>query len=136
MSRFSPLKNPVRSLENALHWLKDRGYEVSEVGNGARYRITHAQCVATVEASKDGSTRVVEFPACLVGGEVADLVDKGYQKFFKTEKLEVPATAERLTELHQFAEELKEAFGYTSLYNEGLGSVSGSYQYDRVKGRA
>lgn len=134
MSRFSPLKNPVRSLENALHWLKDRGYEVVEAGDG-RYRVQHDLCVATVEASKDGSTRVVEFPACLVGGEAADLVDKGYQKFFKTAKLEVPATAERLTELHGFAEELKEAFGYTSLYNEGLGSVSGSYQYDRVKGR-
>jgi hypothetical protein len=124
MSRFSPLKNPVRSLENALHWLKDRGYEVVE-SDGARYRVQHNQCVATVEAGKDGSTRLV-----------ADLVDRGYQKFFKTEKLEVPATAERLTELHNFAEELKEAFGYTSLYNEGLGSVSGSYQYDRVKGRA
>jgi hypothetical protein len=31
--------------------------------------------------------------------------------------------------------ELKEALGYTSLYNEGLGSVSGRYQYDRVVSR-
>jgi hypothetical protein len=63
------------------------------------------------------------------------LVDRGYQKFFKTRKVEVAATAESLTALHTFSELLKEALGYTSLYNEGLGSVSGSYRYDRVVNR-
>jgi hypothetical protein len=70
-----------------------------------------------------------------VAGEPALLVDRGYQKFFKTSKGEFPATAERLQALHRFSEELKEALGYTSLYNEGLGSVSASYQYDRVVSR-
>ncbi len=64
-----------------------------------------------------------------------ELLDRGYQKFFKTSKVEIAATAERLQSLHRFSEELKEALGYTSLYNEGLGSVSASYQYDRVAGR-
>jgi len=49
--------------------------------------------------------------------------------------LEIAATADRLESLHRFSEELKEALGYTSLYNEGLGTVSGSYQYDRVADR-
>jgi hypothetical protein len=37
--------------------------------------------------------------------------------------------------MHSFSEELKEALGLTSLYNESLGTVSESYHYDRVKDR-
>ena len=37
--------------------------------------------------------------------------------------------------LQQFSEELKEALGLPSLYNESLGTVSEAYQYDRVVGR-
>jgi hypothetical protein len=37
--------------------------------------------------------------------------------------------------MHQFSEELKEAIGGTSLYNESLGTVSEAYVYDRVKDR-
>ncbi len=86
-------------------------------------------------ADTAGSARLVEFPAYLVAGEPALLVDRGYQKFFKTSKLEVAATAERLQALHDFSEELKLALGYTSLYNESLGSVSASYHYDRIVDR-
>jgi hypothetical protein len=134
MPNFAPLKNPTRTFEKALHWLSDHGFAVTEPG-GNIYRITKNQCEADIEVAKDGNSRVAVFPACVICGEPAELVDRGYQKFFKTSKLEVPATAERLDALHRFSEELKEALGYTSLYNEGLGSVSGSYQYDRVVGR-
>ncbi len=71
----------------------------------------------------------------LLNGEIARLLDRGYQKFFKTVKLEIPATADHLRSLHEFSEELKEAMGATSLYNEALGTTSDVYQYDRVKGR-
>ena len=47
----------------------------------------------------------------------------------------MPATADHLKALQQFAEELKEALGLPSLYNESLGTVSDSYQYDRIKDR-
>lgn len=134
MPNFAPFKNPTRTFENALHWLTDHGFAVTQPG-GSVYRVTKNQCVADIEVAKDGNSRVVAFPSCVVAGEAAEFVDRGFQKFFKTDKLEVPATAERLEVLHQFSEELKEAMGYTSLYNEGLGTVSGSYQYDRVKGR-
>jgi hypothetical protein len=62
-------------------------------------------------------------------------VDKGYQKFLKTTKTEIPATADHLTAIHNFSEELKEATGSISLYNEGLGTVSDRYMYDRVEDR-
>jgi hypothetical protein len=47
----------------------------------------------------------------------------------------VPATADHLKALQQFSEELKEALNLPSLYNESLGTVSESYQYDRIKDR-
>ena len=40
-----------------------------------------------------------------------------------------------LQALHAFEADLKEKLGLTSLYNEGLGTVSTLYQYDRVKDR-
>jgi len=53
----------------------------------------------------------------------------------KTSKTEIPATAEHLKALQSFTEELKEALGLPSLYNESLGTVSEAYHYDRVEGR-
>jgi hypothetical protein len=71
----------------------------------------------------------------MIGSEISKLVNKGYQQFLKTTKTEVPASADHLKALQQFSEELKEGLGLPSLYNESLGTVSESYQYDRVKGR-
>lgn len=136
MTDFAPLKNVTRTFEHALHWLSDHGFEITEPASGKNiYRVSKDQCVAEIEIAKDGNSRISAFPACVVAGEPAVLLDRGYQKFLKTSKLEIAATAEHLERLHRFSEELKEALGYTSLYNEGLGTVSGSYQYDRVVGR-
>ena len=63
------------------------------------------------------------------------MVDHGYQKVLKTSKSTYPATADHLKALHDFSEELKEGLGGVSLYNEGLGTVSESYVYDRVRDR-
>ena len=74
-------------------------------------------------------------PGFLVGGEVATLLDRGYQKFWKTARLEVPATADSLKAVHRFGEELREVIGEPSLYNESLGTTSDVYHYDRVQSR-
>jgi hypothetical protein len=49
--------------------------------------------------------------------------------------LEIPANADHLRAIHEFTEELNEAIGATSLYNQALGTTSDVYNYDRVKGR-
>ncbi len=131
MTNFAPLKRPTRSLKEALDWLAQQGCQVTR---GTRSRITLGACTAEIEAVGNAA-HLTSYPTCLVGGEPATLLDRGYQKFFQTSKLQVPATADQLTELHKFSELLKEALGTTSLYNESLGSVSASYHYDRVKGR-
>ena len=74
-------------------------------------------------------------PGIVVKGEVARLLDRGYQKFIKTSQYELPASASQLHAIHQFSEELKLLTGAISLYNESLGTTSDLYQYDRIKGR-
>ena len=71
----------------------------------------------------------------MIGSEISKLINRGYQQFLKTAKTEVPATADHLTALQKFTEELKEGLGLPTLYNESLGTVSEAYQYDRVKDR-
>jgi hypothetical protein len=136
MPNFAPLKIVTRTFDSAVKWLSDHGFDITHPAPGSNvYRVSKDHCVAEIEVAKDGNSRIAAFPALLVAGEPAVLLDRGYQKFLKTSKMEVAATAENLESLHRFSEELKEALGYTSLYNEGLGTVSGSYQYDRVVGR-
>jgi hypothetical protein len=135
MSHFAPLKIVTRSFENAVAWLSEHGFEVTHPSGGSVYTVSKYGCAAQIESGREGHTRITGFPAYLIAGEPAELIDRGYQKFFKTTTRELPATADQLENLNRFSEELKEALGYTSLYNEGLGSVSGRYQYDRVVSR-
>ncbi len=78
---------------------------------------------------------MVTKPGWVMGGEICRLVDRGYQKFLKSSRLEIPATAEILRAVHDFSQELDAATGEMELYNEALGTTSDVYLYDRVAGR-
>jgi len=125
-----------RTFDEAVSWLRSHDFELLEApGTANRIFLKKYKCSAAIEKTQDGGVRIFAYPGNLIGGEIAKLVDRGYQKFLKTSKAEISATAEHLKALHSFSEELKEAIGATSLYNESLGSVSEAYTYDRVKDR-
>jgi len=125
-----------RSYEDALSWLKDHGFDIIEApGTAGRVFLKKYNCSAAIQKDGDDGVKIFAYPGCMVGSEISKLVNRGYQQFLKTSKNEVPATADQLKALHQFSEELKEALALPSLYNESLGTVSESYQYDRVKDR-
>lgn len=125
-----------RTYEEAVSWLRDHGFDVLDApGTQNRVFVKKYGCSAAIEKTSDDGVRIFAKPGYLIGTEISRLVDKGYQKFLKTTKTEVPATADHLKALHQFSEELREATGQVSLYNESLGTVSDSYMYDRVEGR-
>jgi hypothetical protein len=98
-------------------------------------RGTGATAAPGLDPGDDTVVAFRERPGAVVKGEIARLLDRGYQKFLKTSKYEVPATAVQLQAIHQFTEELSQVTGGISLYNEALGTTSDVYQYDRVKGR-
>ncbi len=131
---------PPRTFAAALETLAGNQFDVSAARDGSRngskaFQVRKYGVAADIAAAPDGTTLVLTRPGWLLGDQIARLVDKGYQKFLKTPKLEIPATADHLRAIHEFSEELKEAAGATSLYNESLGTTSDSYLYDRVKGR-
>lgn len=133
-------KTPQRSFNDVLSVLGGQRFDVAPAQDGARrvpnaFQVRKYGCAAEIAPAPDGTPEILSWPGVLLGGEIARLLDRGYQKFFKTSKLEIPATADHLRSLHEFSEELKEAMGATSLYNESLGTTSDLYQYDRVKGR-
>jgi hypothetical protein len=126
----------TRTYEDAVAWLKDHGFDILEApGVQNRVFVKKNNCSAAIEATADGGVKIFAYPGFLIGGEISKLINKGYQQFLKTTKTEIAATADHLKTLHQFTEELKEALGATSLYNESLGTVSEEYNYDRVKDR-
>jgi hypothetical protein len=125
-----------RTYDEAVAWLRDHGFDLIEApGTQARVFLKKYNCSAAIQKTEDGAVKIFAYPGYLIGSEISKLVNRGYQQFLKTAKTEVPATADHLKALHQFAEELKEALGLPSLYNESLGTVSESYQYDRIKDR-
>ena len=91
--------------------------------------------VPTTRRLEGGGALLAVTPGILVRGEIARLLDRGYQKFIKTAQYELPATADQLHAIHQFTEELNQVTGAMGLYNESLGTTSDLYQYDRLRGR-
>jgi hypothetical protein len=124
------------SYDQALAWLRDHQFDVLDApGVSNRVFLKKYGVSAAIQRDEEGGVRLFAKPGYLIGGEIARLVDKGYQKFLKTTKTEIPASADHLKAIHNFSEELKEATGSISLYNESLGTVSDRYMYDRVEDR-
>jgi hypothetical protein len=126
----------ARSYEEALAWVRDHGFDVTDApGTNSRVFLRKYNVSAAIEKTANDGVKIFAYPGCLIGSEISKLVNRGYQQFLKTSKAEIPATAEQLKSLQSFAEELKMALGLPSLYNESLGTVSESYQYDRIVDR-
>jgi hypothetical protein len=124
-----------RSYEEALNWLREHGFDLLEApGTNGRVFLKKYCCSAAIQKEGDG-VKIFAYPGYLIGSEISKLVNRGYQQFLKTSKNEIPASADHLKALQQFTEELKEGLGLPSLYNESLGTVSESYEYDRVVNR-
>lgn len=137
-----PKKTQQRSFDDVLAQLGNEKFDVSPAGEGANRtagarRVSKYGCAAEIApGAGDGATsRLLTKGGWVLGGEIARILDRGYQKFLKTSKLEIPATADQLRAIHQFNEELKEAAGALVLYNEAMGTTSDVYVYDRLKGR-
>jgi hypothetical protein len=134
-------KSPKRSFNDVLSVLGSQRFDVAPAQEGAKrtpnaFQVRKYGCAAEIAAAPDGTVVMLSHPGWVLNGEISRLLDKGYQKFLKTSHLEIPATADKLRAIHEFSEELKEAAGAISFYNESLGTTSDVYMYDRVKGRA
>ena len=141
-------KTEQRSFDEVLATLGAQRFDVAPATEGANgaatagkaraagaVRVSKYGCAAQIAPGPGNTVELLARPGFVLKGEIARLVDRGYQKFLKTSHMEIVATADHLRAIHEFSEELKEATGALSLYNEALGTTSDSYLYDRVAGR-
>ena len=125
-----------RTYDEALAWLREHGFDVQEApGTNGRVFLRKYNVSAAIQKTPEDGVKIFAYPGYLIGSEISKLVNRGYQQFLKNSKTEIPATADHLKALQSFSEELKEALGLPSLYNESLGTVSESYRYDRIEDR-
>jgi hypothetical protein len=123
------------TFDDYLSQLREFGFAVTAEGPG-KARVSRHGCTAIIEEISGSERPKVHRAGVVVGDEIALLVDAGFQKFFVTPSgKKLPALAAHLRALHDCQEDLKEALGATSLYNEGLGTVSNAHVYDRVEDR-
>jgi len=130
------------SFDQTLEVLRSHDFEVAPFAGVAGGALVSkhgagAVLVAAPESknAEDSAVALAVHPGVMVRGEVARLLDRGYQKFIKTSQYEFPASASQLQAIHAFSEELKQLTGAISLYNESLGTTSDVYRYDRLMGR-
>jgi len=124
------------NFDQTLDLLRSHSFDVApQAGVADSVLVSKYGAAAVIAPAKDAPAAFIERPGALIRGEVARLVDRGYQKFLVISKYELPATAGQLEAVHRFSEELKQMTGAISLYNESLGTTSDLYQYDRLKGR-
>jgi hypothetical protein len=129
-------RNP--NFEQTLEALRAHSFEVTaseEVAGGVLVTKYGAGAILVAAADADAPAAFALRPGMLVGGQVARLLDRGYQKFLKTSRFELPASARQLQAIHLFSEELMQVTGAIHLYNESLGTTSDLYVYDRLQGR-
>ena len=123
----------VPTFQERLNTVRAAGFTVQPQGKGVR--VSRGDGAVDLNDA-GGAVHIEERAGILISGEIGMLVDGGFQKFFRTPSGgRIPATADHLKALHSFEEDLKEALGQKSLYNESLGTVSTFYQYDRVEDR-
>ena len=128
--------------DDVLATLGGERFDVSPATEGANraagaYRVSKYGCAAEIApgSTAGAPARLLALGGWVLGGEIARLVDRGYQKFLKTSKVEIPATAMHLRAVHDFQTELNAATGEITMFNESLGTTSDTYEYDRVLGR-
>ena len=125
---FRRPKPPHITFAERLETLRKLGFTVEPHGDA--YEAGRNGCAAMIRESGIGHA------GWLVGGEIGYLVDGGFQKLWKTDSgKRGPALASQLTALHQFEEDLREALGVESWFNQSLGTTCDLHVYDRLQGR-
>ncbi len=126
---------PKTGFAEYLTRARQAGFTVDAISAG-KAKLSRGGIAAELEDVPGQHPKFSVRAGVVVGTEIATLVDGGFQKFLETPSgLRKPALASDLKAIHEFEEDLREAVGIDSLYNQSLGTVSNQYIYDRVEER-
>jgi hypothetical protein len=131
---FRREKAKIPTFQERVDLLRKAGFGAQSQPDGRVKIIKHG--VGAIIGDEGKNQPAIEKAGVLVGEEIGTLLSGGYQMFIETPHgRRLPATAKELRALHEFEEDVKEALGLESLYNQSLGTTSRKHMYDRVKGR-
>jgi hypothetical protein len=131
---FRREKVKVPSFQERLDQLTKAGFTNERLPDG-RVRISK-HGVGAVIGDEGQSQPSIERAGVLIGGQIATLLNGGYQMFLETPAgKRYPAQAEQLRALHQFEDDVRTALSLTNLYNTSLGTTTPKHMYDRVNKR-
>jgi hypothetical protein len=112
------------------------GFETAEIeGNPEDFEVRKNNCAQAVAQTSGGSWAPAPPPYFMARGLKCELEDHGYQKFWYHNGKRFPIRLSDLRTFHRFIEEVRYVLGFTSLYNESLGSTCARSAYDRLDGR-
>lgn len=124
----------IPSFDERISGLAQFSFTTQQEPGGGR-RVIRKGYAAVAHDLGDGKVGLTA-PGVLLGGEIAGLVNLGYEMILRTPSgKELAAQASQLQALHAFDEDLREGLGLTSLYNVALGTTTGEHLYDRVADR-
>ena len=130
---FRRARVEIPTFDQRLDKLRAAGFAVTPLAGALR--VTRGPCAIDLKEQEGAAVAICQ-AGIVMGAEIGALVDGGYQKFFRTPSgKQKPALADELKALHEFEEDLWQALGQQSYYNQSLGTVSTLYLYDRVKDR-
>src|ERR1700748_2461494 len=109
MSRSKAVPSPEAQLQ-LLH-----SYGVESKAEGSGWVVRKGAAIARLEKGPRGLS-LNGPPGFVLGNEVGQLLDQGFQKFMLTPTRKLPATADQLREMHYFQEALGAPLGGDSLY--------------------
>lgn len=125
----------VITFEQRLEGLRSSGFQIQALDRGL-VQVQSGGCSAIIERTPEGEPRLVRL-GVLIDGEIAALVDGGYQKFLDAPSgKRRPALAYELKTLHDFQADIDNGLGLKTLYNQSLGTVCDRHAYDRLTGRS
>jgi hypothetical protein len=121
----------VPTFAERVDLLGKAGFATERLADGRVRLSKHG--IAAVIGDEGRNQPDIERAGLWVGGEIATLLNRGYQMFWETPGgRRFPATSEQLHALHEFEADVKEALDLTDLYNTSLGTTTRTHMYDRV----
>jgi hypothetical protein len=121
----------IPTFSERIDLLRKAGFGIENLPDG-RVKITK-HGVGAIVGDEGKNQPDIEKAGLLIGPEIATLLSRGYQMFWETPSgKRFPATAEQLTALHEFEDDVKEALDLVNLYNTSLGTTTPKHMYDRV----
>jgi hypothetical protein len=87
----------ARSYEDALAWLREHGFDLTEApGTNGRVFLRKYNVSAAIQKTPEDGVKIFAYPGCLIGSEISKLVNRGYQQFLKTSANRINTIASRI----------------------------------------